>query len=414
MHNDFTLFTRTYPNGTKVVFYHAYDGEGKRVGPWTTNCLNKTEARNYCHKLIRAGTLIPNKKKILTFGEFAAGFWTRGSEYVKNQESRGEITDSYLDTGKSITANQIMPFFAGVPLDKITDKDVDKWLLGFRERKVVKGGKTKIVKYANTFANTGLSTFKVMLGEAVRRGLIPYNPCERVKRLKDDRKAIQILTVEEVQKLFPKNYKTIWGDMDIAYAACRLASLTGMRIGEILGLRGEYVFDDYIYVCGQFGSKGYMAHTKTKENRNIPLMPEMIALLRGLDNGNGFVFSLDGGASPVTSSAVRKSFHQALVKIGINRDEIKRRNIKLHAWRHFLNTELLRQGLSVKQVQGVTGHKSERMTELYNHPDPRQITDVIKAQSLIAGGEKTVDETDDDGIQDSGLKIVKMPGRKSA
>jgi hypothetical protein len=24
---------RTYPNGTKTVFYHAYDGGGNRVGP---------------------------------------------------------------------------------------------------------------------------------------------------------------------------------------------------------------------------------------------------------------------------------------------------------------------------------------------------------------------------------------------
>jgi hypothetical protein len=55
MHNDFTLFYRTYPNGTKVVFYHAYDENGKRVGPWTTKCANKTAARNYCNGLLKAG-----------------------------------------------------------------------------------------------------------------------------------------------------------------------------------------------------------------------------------------------------------------------------------------------------------------------------------------------------------------------
>jgi len=32
--------------------------------------------------------------------------------------------------------NQILPFFANTPLEKITDKDVNSWLLGFRERKV--------------------------------------------------------------------------------------------------------------------------------------------------------------------------------------------------------------------------------------------------------------------------------------
>ena len=268
MHNDFTLFTRTYPNGTKVVFYHAYDGDGKRVGPWTTNSLTKTAARNYCHRLIREGKLIPNKTKVITFGEFAAGFWRRDSEYVKNQESRTDITDSYISNCASLTKNQILPFFADVPLDKITDKDVNKWLMGFRERKVEKDGKIELVRYQNTYANTNFGTLSVMLGEAARQGLIPANPCQKVRRLKNDRKEMQLLTVEEVKKLFPQNYETIWGDEVLSYAACRLASLTGMRIGEILGLRKEFVFDDYIYVCGQSGGReGYRAHTKTKENR---------------------------------------------------------------------------------------------------------------------------------------------------
>jgi len=28
MRNDFTLFKRVYPNGTKVFFYYAYDKDG--------------------------------------------------------------------------------------------------------------------------------------------------------------------------------------------------------------------------------------------------------------------------------------------------------------------------------------------------------------------------------------------------
>jgi len=57
------------------------------------------------------------------------------------------------------------------------------------------------------------------------------------------------------------------------------------------------VFDNYILVCGQYGQFGYLPHTKTKENRTIPVMSEMMSLLRKLieRNGKGFVFSLDGG-----------------------------------------------------------------------------------------------------------------------
>jgi hypothetical protein len=74
MHNDYTLLWRTYPNGTKVVFYYAYDDTDVRRGPWTTKCQSITGARNYCNRLIKTDRLIPNRGKLLTFGEYAKGF----------------------------------------------------------------------------------------------------------------------------------------------------------------------------------------------------------------------------------------------------------------------------------------------------------------------------------------------------
>ena len=209
MHNDFTLFKRTYPNGTKVVFYHAYDENGKRVGPWTTHSRNLTAARVRCNKLLKAGALIPGKNKSVTFAEFAEGFWDRKSEYIQRQESRADITDSYLKSCRKHVANQITPFFGNVLLEKITEKDVNNWLLEFKYRGSKKDENGDILGYKNTYANTVLGTLNVMMAEAVRRELIPFNPCASVKKLKNDRKKIEILTVQEVQKLFPKDYKTV-------------------------------------------------------------------------------------------------------------------------------------------------------------------------------------------------------------
>jgi integrase len=417
MHNDFTLFMRTYPNGTKVVFYHAYDEDGKRVGPWTTNSQSLTLARNYCHKLLKAGELIPKKNKSVTFGEYSAGFWERESEYITRQESRKDITDTYISNCRKYVANHIIPFFGDTPINKITEKDVNDWLLGFKNRKTVIDGKEEIIHYQNTYANTVFGTLNVMLAEAVRRGLITANPCDNVLRLKNDRKKLEILTVAEVQKLFPKNHKTVWGDKELPYIANRLASFTGMRIGEILGLRGEFVFEKHILVCGQYGEFGY-GKTKTKENRNIPLLPDMIAMLHKLmkKNGKGYIFSLDGGAVPVTQTYIRRGFDTALQKIGITKKEIRRRGLSLHCWRHFLNTELQRQGLTIQQVQGVTGHKSDRMTEWYSHIDATQINDVIKAQEAISGKKpaKEGKPPKENAKGKKGLKIVKMPNRRSA
>jgi integrase len=156
-----------------------------------------------------------------------------------------------------------------------------------------------------------------------------------------------------------------------------------------MGLRGEYVFDDYIYICGSYGEYGY-GPTKTKETRFIPLIPEMISLLHKLmeRNGTGYVFSLDGGHKPVSRKYFYDEFHRALKRIGISPAEITRRGLSIHSWRHFLNTELQRQGLSLQQVQAVTGHKSDRMTEWYSHFDARQLADVMDAQAVISGATK--------------------------
>ena len=111
MRNDFTMFKRVVPSGAKAVYYYAYDENEKRRGPWTTKCLNFTEARNYCHKLIRKGALIPDRKKTMTFSEYANGFWGLDSEYIRAQRSRKDFTDRYVTISKQLTINQIELFF---------------------------------------------------------------------------------------------------------------------------------------------------------------------------------------------------------------------------------------------------------------------------------------------------------------
>ena len=212
MRNDFTMFKRAVPSGAKVVYYYAYDANGKRRGPWTTKCLTVTEARNYCHRLIRNGALIPDRKKAVTFSEFADGFWELDSEYIRSERSRKDFNDSYVTISRQLTVCQIEPFFGKLALDKITDELVNKWLLGFKDRgkKDKKTGEI-IGCYKNSYANAAFRTLSVMLDEAEKRGLIQSNPYGKVKRLKNTKKKIEILKLEEVRSLFPNDYRSVWG-----------------------------------------------------------------------------------------------------------------------------------------------------------------------------------------------------------
>jgi hypothetical protein len=71
------------------------------------------------------------------------------------------------------------------------------------------------------------------------------------------------------------------------------------------------------------------------------------------------------------------------VNIGISKDEIAERKLHIHAWRHFFNTELLKGGLTVTQIQAVTGHKSERMTEMYFHFEPGDFKKAMEVQEAL-------------------------------
>jgi hypothetical protein len=99
--------------------------------------------------------------------------------------------------------------------------------------------------------------------------------------------------------------------------------------------------------------------------------------------------------------------------------------LSIHSWRHFLNTELQAQGLTLEQVQAVTRHKSDRMTEWYSHFDARKLADVMEAQRVIIGekkpgkaGEKAKAAAAKAGTGKQpgrpDLKIVKLPKRKES
>jgi integrase len=382
----FSVFPRKLASGKVVFYYQCYDDNGNRSSGLSTGQVTKTAARAYCMRLYREGNLFPHKQYIPTFEEYAQNWWVWDTcEYLKNQMGRKDITRAYADNCRKMVRNQINPYFGKTRLDRITSEDINQWLLGFKERTVINAeGKEEVKSYKNTYANTVFGTCWLMLNEAVHRGLINTNPATAVKKLKNDRKAIEIITPAEVRLLFPLHWETVWGDDRISYLGNKLAACTGMRASEILGLRGEYIYDEYIHVCAQHDEYGYRP-TKTKEKRNIPLAPVILNELRQLAsaNNNGYVFSLDGGVSPVSRKLMYNKLHRALKNIGITQEAIKRRGLSMHSWRHFFNTTLQMANVALSKVQSVTGHKSDRMTEWYTHFDSKDFAEVRGVQESL-------------------------------
>jgi integrase len=306
----------------------------------------------------------------------------------------------------------LIPYFGKMRLNRITEEDIDTWLVNFIERErrhtgkkiVPEGGEGEVPKKLKaSSANIVFGVLRLMLKQAVKRHLIPFNPADNVEKLTEEPKQVEILTVAEFRDMAnPKipalpleaqaEFDQKGLSLELARMANFLAACTGMRIGEVLGLRGEFVFADFIRVQGQYGASGY-GPTKTRTSRNIPLTPAIMDGLRRLVeiNGSGFLFSTDGGAKPITRYYFNKYLSTALEEIGIDEAEQKRRNLTPHAWRYFLNTNLRAGGVADAKVQSITGHKSQSMTERYTRFYTGEFAEVRSVQDtlLLPIGEET-------------------------
>lgn len=394
--NDFSLYPRKMGSGKVVFYYQCYDETGRRLCGHSTGETTRTAAMKKCIALIRAGKLLPETQmKVPTFEEFARDFWDWDkSLYLKSRRGRRDITRTYAEKNKNFCDNQILPFFGKTLIDRITGHDIDCWLLGFAERKRSRANKLKAgtdgetTGYSPVYANNVLTVLNIMLGEAVKRKILKSNPAAGIQKLKVEQREKEIITPAEIRKLFGQDWETVW-ESDLVCKANKLAACTGMRIGEVLGLRGEYVFEEYIHVAGQFHEKYGYGPTKNKEKRNIPIASVIFADLKPLleQNGTGYLFSEDGGQLPIKRIDVYTSLMRALAQIGIDRDTARQRGLNLHAWRHFFNTTLLRNNHEVSKVQSVTGHKTEAMTEKYNHLDGKDFVEVKGVQETLLLGE---------------------------
>jgi integrase len=340
-------------------------------------------------KLYRDGLLIPSPK-VPTFGEYAEGWFDiETCRYLKWRQLHDPLSQGSIDIHKNNLSVHLKVFFSKYRLDEIDAAVLEDWFLAMTQKEVKSGSagtdggkatsKTESRKLKPASINLAYRTLRLMLGEAVHQKLIKVNPTYAVKELTDEENERVILTLEEIRKLFPAQWNTVW-DNWVAYKANRLAAGTGMRIGEIRGLRREHIHDDYIQVAGQYTRKGYKPKTKTKKNRDIPInqairreLEELIAI-----NGEGYLFSEDEGVTPVRSETLQRQYNKALERTGIDGTERKKRNLTFHAWRHFFNTLLRMKNITDAKVQSVTGHLTKKQVEHYTHFDTREFTEVRK------------------------------------
>lgn len=197
---------------------------------------------------------------------------------------------SHAATIRSTVSRHLAPFFADMQLGKITKADILQFRASIAQRKGRAGNETLSAKTINRILQ--------VLSQALAEAADQYgftNPAERIKRLKQRRIDIHPFSLAETRKLIA----TIRDDYR-PYLTVRF--LTGMRTGEIHGLKWKYIdFERRQILVRETIVRGRTEYTKTDgSQREIAMSQPVHDALREQHHrtgGNEYVFCTGSGAA---------------------------------------------------------------------------------------------------------------------
>lgn len=197
-------------------------------------------------------------------------------------------------------------------------------------------------KVKNSTVNRKLSNLHTILKYSYDRGLIERLPKFTWK--KEDNERIRWVTEDEQVKLLSLLPET-------TSAFCELLIHTGMRRGELLGLKPEDVD----------GSYARLWKTKTGKARSVPLSERAKELLK-----KHLPFTL-------TPIQIQQDWSKAKKEMGLENDD----NFVLHTLRHTTATRMLNSTGNIAIVQRMLGHAKITTTMRYAHVSDDQLLNAV-------------------------------------
>lgn len=327
-----------------------------------------------CGPLYRSRVLLSNgKRKSKCFRRKAdAELWeakiksTRSEEQlIERQRIRFyELAELFIEnhakTGLAVSSCQryeealklhIIPEFDKCWIDEITKLQVAKFKAKLEEKNLAQSSK-----------NFLFTAFKTVMRKAQEWDLLDKNPAEGIKPPRKGMSRTEYWTASEVNQFLDAN-------RDSRFLSLYLIALnTGMRVGEILGLKWDCVDleSGFITVRRIFCQKSNQVKetTKTKRARQIGINSTLHSLLlkMKLNGTSEFVFDLQiFGAKK--ASHVSRILKEDCLRAGV-------KVIKFHDLRHTFATQFVMNNGSIHSLSGMLGHTGITMTSRYAHYGP--------------------------------------------
>lgn len=245
-----------------------------------------------------------------------------------------------------------------IPLNKLTPAAVE----AFNIERAREGHKPTAIY--NTYR-----ILKRALRKAHLQGLIPENPCDRIKTPRAPRHELTTWTREHMQTfLTAHRADDLWGDL-----WCFMCE-TWVRAGEVAALR----WDDIDLVAGTVSINRSVTRTdelkwiestpKTESSRRtIAMSPQLVAILttrnaRRDDDSNALVFPNTSGGY-LKSQTISKVLKRACVSCDVP-------VLHPHELRHNGGSIAYMDGIDIKAISERMGHANISITlEIYTHLD---------------------------------------------
>lgn len=296
--------------------------------------------------------------------------WIAGLRDARNQRVRPRTLDHYqliverhiipgLDPKGERTSQDGDPPKGRVMLSQVTAGRIQAWL-------DADPGSPRTVRHHHAVLRRALNV-------AVRHRVLAYNPALAAELPDVDEDKADPLTIEEARALLEASEK------DPLRALWRLAIVSGLRAGELLGLARDDVDGDRVTVRGQLqrltpergGDARGWAITETKASRRLDTIrvdPETARVLaehkvrqaaaRQADWPYwGLLFVTPAGL-PFHQRDIGKAFHAACALAGI-------RQRRFHDLRHSSASLLAAEGVAEDVRQARLGHATRSMARRY-------------------------------------------------
>lgn len=293
-------------------------------------------------------------------------------QWLPARELRG-LKPTTLASYKWICESYLIPRLGHIQLRKLGQREVTAFFVAF-SKETGRSGKARSTR---TIALTH-RVLSMALGHAMRSGLIARNPAEGAR---DDLPRgnppaeIQVWTADQLGQFFQATVE------DRMYPLWVIAFMTGMRRGELCGLRWDDIgFEEGAITVRRARVMVHGVPTETTPKttagqRRVGLDEVTLAVLKeqqrrqaaeelatapGFWQGDGHVFT-DGVGRPLIPEYVTKLFARAARGAGLP-------PIRFHDARHWHATAMLAAGVDAKVAAGRLGHSSTVITQnLYQH-----------------------------------------------